>query len=207
MIYIGIDPGLSGGIAWITDSGIVCAIKMPETERDVLDLFEGIGGAGGAGMSIAFLERVGVMPAQGIVSAFTFGKGIGGLRMALTAARIRFDEVTPATWQRAMQCLSGGDKNITKRRAQQLFPDRTITHATADALLIAEYGRRLHAGVIRKDRSHGKKENRRAQGTKEARRPAPGRTERQAAFESRAQARAARRGAPGNGGPRNPGTR
>jgi hypothetical protein len=45
-----------------------------------------------------------------------------------------------------MQCLTGGDKNISKRRAQELFPSLKITHAVADALLIAEYGRRLERG-------------------------------------------------------------
>jgi hypothetical protein len=38
--------------------------------------------------------------------------------------------------------LSKGDKNVTKRKAQELFPSLKITHATADALLIAEYLRR-----------------------------------------------------------------
>jgi predicted RNase H-like nuclease (RuvC/YqgF family) len=32
MTTIGIDPGQSGGIAWIDSNGIACA-KMPETER------------------------------------------------------------------------------------------------------------------------------------------------------------------------------
>jgi hypothetical protein len=39
--------------------------------------------------------------------------------------------------------MSKGDKNVTKRRAQQLFPQLKVTHAIADALLIAEYGRRV----------------------------------------------------------------
>ncbi len=44
-------------------------------------------------------------------------------------------------WQKEMGCLTKGDKNVTKRRAQELFPTLKITHAIADALLIAEYGR------------------------------------------------------------------
>jgi hypothetical protein len=39
--------------------------------------------------------------------------------------------------------MTKGDKNITKRKAQELFPEIKITHAIADSLLIAEYGRRL----------------------------------------------------------------
>jgi hypothetical protein len=86
---------------------------------------------------------------MGVTSAFTFGRGYGSLLMALTAKRVPFDEVPPGTWQKTMGCLSGGDKNVTKRRAQQLFPAVKVTHAVADALLIAEFARRrwhLHQG-------------------------------------------------------------
>jgi hypothetical protein len=38
--------------------------------------------------------------------------------------------------------MSKGDKNVTKAKAQQLFTQLKITHATADALLIAEFARR-----------------------------------------------------------------
>jgi len=40
--------------------------------------------------------------------------------------------------------MTGGDKNVSKRRAQELFPEIKITHAIADALLIAEYARRTN---------------------------------------------------------------
>lgn len=145
MIYIGIDPGLSGGIAKLREDGAVLAIeKMPPTDFDVYDALAALDG----GPEKAMLERVSASPQMGVTSAFTFGKGYGGLRMALTAAGIPFDEVTPQKWQKAMQCLTGGDKNISKRRAQQLFPTVKVTHAIADALLIAEYCRRFHKGML-----------------------------------------------------------
>lgn len=153
MIYIGIDPGLSGGLAILAAEGaVVSAVPMPSTDADVfahldasagVDIFEPK-----ATSARAILERVSASPQMGVTSAFTFGKGYGGLRMALTAAGIPFDEVTPQKWQKAMQCLTGGDKNVSKRRAQQLFPQVKITHAIADALLIAEYCRRFHLGML-----------------------------------------------------------
>ena len=63
--------------------------------------------------------------------------------------------VSPPRWQNALKCKTGGDKNITKNLAIKVFPFlsrvcksgpmkglpiSTITHATADALLIALYG-------------------------------------------------------------------
>lgn len=138
MIFIGIDPGKGGGLAVIEESGLVKDwIKMPETETDLIDWLRGL-----RGQPRATLERVRSSPQMGVASAFTFGRGYGSLRMGLIACGIPFDEVTPQKWQRAMNCLTGGDKNVSKARAQELFPTVKITHAIADALLIAEYGRR-----------------------------------------------------------------
>ena len=79
---------------------------------------------------------------MGVKSAFTFGEGFGWLCMALTAAGIPWRTVRPQAWQKELGCLTKGDKNVSKRKAQALFPELTITHATADALLIAEWLRR-----------------------------------------------------------------
>jgi len=79
---------------------------------------------------------------MGVKSAFTFGEGYGRLQMALTALGIPYERVRPAAWQKAIGCMTKGDKNVSKRKAQELFPDLKVTHAIADALLIAEYNRR-----------------------------------------------------------------
>lgn len=145
-MYIGIDPGKNGGIAVLGESidpvCVYAAVKMPETERDILDFLNKE--IQDARPVYAVIEKVHSSPQMGVVSAFTFGKGYGGLLMALTAHRVAFAEVAPRVWQKAIGCLSGGDKNVTKRRAQQLFPNEKVTHATADCLLIAEFCRRSH---------------------------------------------------------------
>jgi hypothetical protein len=64
--------------------------------------------------------------------------------MALTAAAIPFTRVRPQVWQKELGCLTKGDKNISKRKAQELFPSMKVTHATADSLLIATYGTKQH---------------------------------------------------------------
>lgn len=142
MIYIGIDPGVSGGLAMIAASGDAVAIKMPPTHRDI---YTWLVAASSGNVSKGAIEFVRSSPQMGVSSAFTFGRGLGALEMALVAAGISFDHVLPRKWQQAMGCLSGGDKNVTKRRAQEMFPHLTITHAVADALLIAEWCRRFHS--------------------------------------------------------------
>jgi len=151
MTTIGIDPGKSGGIAWISD-GRPCVEKMPETLQDLWDLICDIKSAA-SGTPLerlnariytpkAYIELVHSSPQMGVKSAFTFGNGFGHLEMALTAAGIPFERVRPQVWQKTLGCLTKGDKNVSKRRAQELFPQLKVTHATADALLIAEYGNR-----------------------------------------------------------------
>jgi len=142
-ITIGIDPGSNGGIAWMTSDGKACVEKMPDSLQDLWELVESIGFEAPDFTPYqikAYIEQVSSSPQMGVVSAFSFGRGYGNLEMALTAARIPFERVRPQVWQKALGCMTKGDKNVSKRKAQELFPDRKVTHATADALLIAYYG-------------------------------------------------------------------
>lgn len=133
---IGIDPGANGAIAWITD-GKPCVEKMPDTLQDLWELLCELSNEGNCK---AYLEAVSSSPQMGVVSSFSFGRGYGNLEMALTAAGIPFERIRPQVWQKALGCMTKGNKNVSKRKAQELFPDRKVTHTTADALLIAYYG-------------------------------------------------------------------
>lgn len=145
---IGIDPGKSGGIAVLSDGRDAMAFKMPETQRDLwLALCELEDG----GDIVVFVEKVGPTPKMGSSAAFKFGGSFHSITMAVIASGLRMELVTPQKWQRAHGLIVSGrglgqddtsKKNRNKERAQQLFPHLTITHALADALLIAEYGRR-----------------------------------------------------------------
>jgi Holliday junction resolvasome RuvABC endonuclease subunit len=143
-ITIGIDPGASGAIAWIDERGKSCVEKMPDTLQDLWELICDITNFPRSAIDgrkyKAYIEQVSSSPQMGVVSAFSFGRGYGNLEMALTAAGIPFERVRPQVWQKAMGCMTKGDKNISKAKAQELFPDKKVIHNTADALLIALYG-------------------------------------------------------------------
>jgi crossover junction endodeoxyribonuclease RuvC len=116
---------------------------MPETLTDLWEVFDEWNPDDFKRDTIhCCLESVHSMPGQGVSSSFKFGRGFGNLEMALTAARIPYTYVTPQRWQKDLGCLTKGDKNVSKSRAQQLFPHIKCTHAIADSLLIAEYCRR-----------------------------------------------------------------
>ena len=180
MIFIGIDPGLGGGIAAVDSDGDVSLVADAPTvttyvknkKREEFDLPEmgrilhGIVAKSG-GQTLAQIERVGTMPEQGISSAFNFGKGYGFWIGMLVANFIRYEEVHPLTWKKAM--LSGmgskgqgANKKVPSMlKAQQLFPKyahllfsewrgkRYPKDGRAEALLMAEHSRQRHFGLMR----------------------------------------------------------
>lgn len=136
--HIGVDPGSSsGGVSYVMQSGKSRVWKLPETEKDTWDLIQYLS----YNAISAVLEKVHSMPKQGVSSTFKFGTSYGELRMALIATGVRYTLVPPGTWMKALNCMTGGDKNVTKRKAQELWPNIKVTHAKADALLIGEYCR------------------------------------------------------------------
>ena len=142
---LGIDPGVNGGLAVLDELGAVLYVKafhptMTRTElRDYLHAAAATVGPDGH----AYLEKVNTRPGEGHVGAFTFGRIYGMLEMGALAFGLTLHDVTPLMWQARLECLTSGNKNVSKRRAIDLFGIQVtkITHNIADALLIAEYGR------------------------------------------------------------------
>ena len=109
--YFGIDPGGSGGLAVLTAAGSATAttssaVTMPATERDVWEWVENCTPHDGSNV-FAVIEKVGGYAGDRASGGngpamFKFGMSYGGLRMALVAAGIPFDEVTPQTWQKGL---------------------------------------------------------------------------------------------------------
>ena len=140
MNIMGIDPGWSGGVAVVGDTNLAVGFNNM-TEMDILhtiNIYRSYA-------DICYVEKVHSMPAQGVASVFKFGHNYGFVRACVLSLEMVMIDVTPQKWQGALGCLTKGDKNVTKARAQQWFPKIKVTHAVADALLIAEYGRRIES--------------------------------------------------------------
>ena len=141
-MLLGIDPGANGAAVLIDKDGKIvdqCLFKS-STEHDIWDFF-----SFDLKAKFCYLEKTHSSPQMGVRSAHTFGLQTGFLRGMLIASSTPFDLVLPAKWQKAMGCMTRGDKNVSKQRAQELFPSHKITHANADAILIAEHCRRCRA--------------------------------------------------------------
>jgi len=115
MLYLGIDPGQSGGLALIDYVGNHSAVllqPMPETERDVWDW---ITANVGDETAVAMIEQVHTMPGQGIASSGKFMQGYGFLRGCLTAAGIPFEAVRPQQWIKGLDIPQRARHTKTKR--------------------------------------------------------------------------------------------
>ena len=117
---------------------------MPTTEWDTCELLSEYQPS----IRKACIEAVHAFPGQGVTAMFSFGRNYGFLRGILIALQIPLLEVAPQKWKRDLglkftaQDSKKDKKNGSKQLAQQWFPSLKITHATAEALLIAEWGRR-----------------------------------------------------------------
>ena len=140
--FMGIDPGANGAAALLDTRGsLVGLIEFKKSaDQEIAEFFREFS----TDIIHARIEKVHAMPKQGVSSTFKFGDGYGMLRGFLIAFQIPFGFVSPAEWQKIMECRTKGDKNVTKDAAYRIFPNLKITHAIADALLIAEYARRKH---------------------------------------------------------------
>jgi len=152
-IYIGIDPGQSGGIAIISPTGNMSIHKMPPTEHDTNVILEKVAiyCAHHNSPPYCLIEGVHSFPGQGVSSSFKFGRNYGFLRGVLVANKIPFNEVSPQKWQKffGLQKKSKEEsktvhKNRIKEKAQQLHPELKITLATSDAVIICEYCRQIN---------------------------------------------------------------
>lgn len=145
--YLSIDPGLKGGIA-VLDENEMHTYKMPTTYPDIYIVLKGL--QEDFNITRAVLEKVGQgMPGQSSKATATFARHCGHLEMALYALGIPTEEVTPQKWQKAYSNSIGTAKGLTKTEwknklkglAQRLYPTEKVTLNTADAILLAHYGK------------------------------------------------------------------
>lgn len=158
-IYIGIDPGKSGGIAYIDDRG---AYTFPYSDEALIQIAEKARGRG-AILKVddtrktvelptvrCCLEKVGAFPGEGVVASFSFGKSAGFIEGVLQATGIPYQLITPQIWKREFSLLKK-DKKESVKVCRKLFPGVNLLatprckkehDGMAEALLMAEYARR-----------------------------------------------------------------
>ena len=158
--FMGLDPGKSGGIAIVSHSGKYAeAWPMPETMNEIIYLIKSLLSQ----VEYAIVERVWSFTGQGVKSMWVFSGNYHTLLAVLRTLEIPMEEVIPVSWKKKIGGLILGKaaekkqkKATAREKAQSMFRSEglichnkknVIDDKIADALLIAEYCRRLRKGL------------------------------------------------------------
>ena len=156
-LVVGIDPGLSGAIAFLPSDRSSLVLDMPAMEyskkgfvKRAVDLelvarcLRAQDGLPDLDRPVirAYLEKVNAFPGQGVASMFSLGMSYWGMAGVVAALGWPLTLVEPEAWKRHFKL--GKDKEEARALAQRLYPEvdlhRKKDHNKAEALLIARYG-------------------------------------------------------------------
>jgi len=143
---IAIDPGASGGLAWIDQDGHTHAEPMPAGMTAQADRLRAL--AAELPGAEAVIEKVGgYMPGNSGPAAATFARHCGHLDAILYVAGLPAEAVAPGVWQKALGELprdKADRKRAIREAMQRRYPALSVTLKTADALGILTWatGRR-----------------------------------------------------------------
>ena len=155
MRIIGIDPGLSGGIAILDDLKVFDMFDMPIMsegkknknqlnsaqlvniiKRHILPNKE----------TFVIVEQVSAMPGQGVTSMFNFGQTFGSIKGICAALGLPIFYVRPAKWKKHFELINSS-KDASRTKVIEMYPSISsrLTKKKdvnkADAILIARYFR------------------------------------------------------------------
>lgn len=159
--YIGIDPGMKGGIGVLDEKGeLVSCHDMPTIIngfKRAIDV-KGLDNILRSAVvhytrreSPVALEHVHSMPRDGVVGAFSFGDTFGSIRTVLVLAGFTVQYVPPKEWKKYFKLSA--DKQLSIDLACKLFsthkglfygPKGGLKDGRAEACLIARYAFELN---------------------------------------------------------------
>mgnify|MGYP006090041883 FL=1 len=153
MKIIGIDPGLSGGIAVLKNNSIKKLYDMPvmpegkknkrqlnsaqlaKLIKDNIDKNEEV---------VIVVEQVNAMPGQGVTSMFNFGQTFGAIKGISAALELPIFFVRPAKWKKHFELINSS-KDASRTKAIEMYPhlaeklSRKKDVNKSDAILIARF--------------------------------------------------------------------
>lgn len=148
MIVIGVDPGISGAIAFMYWGGdLIKVIDMPLLKEGKHNHVDAAALANeihdvikGHELYMAQVEAVHSMPNQGVASTFKFGRSYGTILGVLGAMDVPIRHVSPQKWKKHHD-LVGKEKDASRQLAISLYPEAPLSrkkdHGRADAILIS----------------------------------------------------------------------
>jgi len=153
MRIIGIDPGLSGGIAILDNSKVMELFDMPvmpdgkKNKRQlnsallvklIKDHIKNLED------TVMVVEQVNAMPGQGVTSMFNFGQTFGAIKGICAALGLPIFFVRPAKWKKHFELINSS-KDSSRTKAIEMYPSISEQLSKkkdvnkSDAILIARY--------------------------------------------------------------------
>ena len=141
-IYIGIDPGKSGGLCVIEDE-FVKAYPCPDNTQDMALLFAMAISVNKTKTTIAYIEKVWARPHDAKGSIWKFAENYGMWFGIAGAYEVDLNTVSPQKWMKYFEVPKlekPRRKRYLRDKARSLYPNlKKVTLKTADAILIANY--------------------------------------------------------------------
>ena len=156
MNFIGIDPGLSGAIAYLDEASVPRVFDMPVIKigkrhdyvvPNLVSFFLNLDEDPLTNVLVG-IESLHAMPSSMCsgVGNFSLGRSSGVFEGIFAALHIPFQKIPPKRWQKLFLDGMPHEKGSSVVVAKRLFPGVDLSlkrhHGRADALLIAEYMRR-----------------------------------------------------------------
>ena len=152
--YIGVDPGKPprGGLALVKEGLAVEYEPMPGTVKGIKSWLEFVNyrAFSEKDQVVMVIEKAQVFPGNGAVGMFNYGKHYGAFEALAVALDIPYHEVNQGVWKKAMGLTK--EKALSIVLCERLFPTVNLlfprctkkSDHVAEAILLAEYGRRLN---------------------------------------------------------------
>lgn len=146
LVYLGIDPGITGAWAALDTHGdfVACGdiptmdgrVVASALKESILATINPVDGA------CIVIEQVHAMPGQGVTSMFNFGHSCGVVAAVADMLPYPVSFVTPQRWKKH-HGLIGTKKADSLKKARVMWPDAPLKlakhHGRSEALLIAAY--------------------------------------------------------------------
>ena len=130
MKIIGIDPGLSGGIAVLENNQVLSIFDMPvmsegkknkrqlNSAQLVTLIKENIKSSEDVAVIV---EQVNAMPGQGVTSMFNFGQTFGAIKGVCAALGLPIFFVRPSKWKKHFELINSS-KDSSRTKAIEMYP-------------------------------------------------------------------------------------
>ena len=153
MIIIGIDPGLSGGIAVLDNNKVLDLFDMPvmaDGKKNKKQLNSALLAKlikekiSNSSESAVIVEQVNAMPGQGVTSMFNFGQTFGAIKGICATLELPIFFVRPSKWKKHFELINSS-KDASRTKAIEMYPhlaeklSKKKDVNKSDAILIARF--------------------------------------------------------------------